>query len=108
MLSQGNDLRDNRRFGPFFPEYFCELLKILSSCLSNGENSVTKPPHTKIAKLLIEELHPELTGKKGNVFDYGKADSPLLVFSQLDNRWEQRLGEELNADNYYRQNSQVQ
>ena len=91
MLPHGHNLGDNGVIGPFHSKYLCELPKVLSGRFSNRENSVTEPSHAKVAKLFVEELNSELTGKKRDVFNYGKTNAPLLVLSQLDNSREQRL-----------------
>ena len=100
MLSHGHNLGNNGVLGPFHTKHLCELPKVLGGRFSNRENSITKPTHTEVAKLFIEELNSELTGKKRNIFNYGKTNSPLLVLSQLDNGRQQRLREKLNSDNY--------
>lgn len=100
MLSHSHDLRDDRPLGPVNAEYFRELPKILRSGLSNREDSVTKPPHAEITELLIEELDTQLAGKQRDVFDDGKADSPLLILSQLNNSGEKRLRKQFNANDY--------
>ena len=49
--------------------------------------------------MLIEKLYAQLTGEKGDVFDNGKSDPPLLILGQLNNSGKERLGQEFDTDN---------
>lgn len=98
MLAHGHDLRDDSFAGPLYAKYFSELFEVLSGCLSYREDSVTKPAHAEIAKLLIEEFHTKLARKKRNVVDNGQSHAPLLVFGQLNNGREERLRKKIDAD----------
>lgn len=100
VLSHGHDLGNNRALGPFDSENLGQLSQVGGSGLTNGEDGITKPPHAKVTKLLIEELNAQLAGKQGDIFDDGKTDSPLLVLGQLDNCGKKRLRQKINADNY--------
>lgn len=80
VLSHGHNLRDYRTLSPVNPKYLRELSQVLRGSLSDREDGVTKPAHTKIAELLVEELNPQLAGEKRDIFDDSKTDTPLLVF----------------------------
>lgn len=100
MLTHGHDLGDNCLVGPLNAKHLCELLQVLSRGLTDRENGVAEPAHAQAAELLVEELDAELRGKKGNVFDDGETDTPLLVFGELDNGGEEGLGKKLDANDY--------
>jgi hypothetical protein len=85
VLSHSHDLGNNGFICPFHSKDFCELLEVLRSCLSDGEDGVAQPTHTEVAELLIEKLDAELASKKRDIFYDGEADTPLLVFGQLNN-----------------------
>jgi hypothetical protein len=98
VVAHGHYLGNDCLAGPLHSEYFRQLLKVVSSSLSNGEDSVAQPAHAQVAQLLVEELDAELAGQEWNVFNDSEAHSPLLVLSQLDNGREQGLGEQIDAD----------
>lgn len=98
MLSHGHDLGHDRLVSPLDAEDLGELLQVLGRSLTNREHGVAQPAHTQTAQLLVEELYAELRSKKGNVFDDGQADAPLLVLSELDDGREKGLRKELDAD----------
>jgi hypothetical protein len=100
MLSHGDHLGDNRLLGPVNAEHFSKLLQVLGSSLSDREDGIAEPAHAKIAQLLVEELDTQLTGKKRNVFNDGKAHTPLLVLGQLDNGREKRLRKKVDANDW--------
>ena len=99
MLSHSHNLGNNRALGPFDSEYLGQLSQVGGSGLTNREDGVTKPPHAKVTKLLIEEFNAQLAGKQRDIFDDGKTDSPLLVLGQLDNCGKKRLRQKINTDN---------
>lgn len=98
MLAHGHDLGHNRVIGPLDAKDLRKLLKILSRSLADGEDGVAEPAHAQTAELLVEKLYAELRSEKGYVFDDGQSDAPLLVLGKLDDRREEGLGEELDAD----------
>lgn len=100
MSSHGHHLGHNGLVRPVDTKDLSKLLKVLGGSLANREDSVSEPAHAQAAELLIEELHTELAGKKRHVFDDSKADTPLLVFCQLDDSGEEGLGEKLDANDY--------
>ena len=57
-------------------------------------------PKTSVSffRFWVDASRIELRGKEGNVFDDGQADAPLLVFGELDNRREEGLRQQLDAD----------
>lgn len=79
MLTHGHDFGDDRFASPFDAEYLGQLLEVLSGRFSYREYRVSQPAHAERAELLIEEFHAQLACKKGNIFDDGQPDSPLLV-----------------------------
>ena len=85
MFAHGHDFRDNSVTRPLNSEYFCQLLQILSSSLSNRKHRVAKPTHAKLTQFLIEELYAKLACEQWNIHNDSQAYSPLLVFRQLDN-----------------------
>ena len=102
MLSHGHNLGDDRALSPLHSKDFCQFPQISGGRLSDGEDGVTEPSHAKVTELLIKKLDAQLTRKKGDIFDYGKTDAPLLILCQLDNGGEKRLGQKLDPDNYYK------
>lgn len=100
MLTHSHNLGDNGALGPLHPKHFRQLSQVGGSCLPNGEDCVTEPSHAKIAELFIEELDAQLTAEERDIFDDGKADSPLLVLGQLNNSGEEGLRQKLNSNNY--------
>ena len=100
MLAHSHHLRDDGALSPVDTEHFRQLPQVLSGSLSDREDSITEPAHAEIAELLIEELDSQLTCQQGDIFDYCETNSPLLVFSQLDDSREKRLREEIDTDNY--------
>lgn len=99
MLSHGHHLGDNRALRPFHPKHFSQLPQVSGCCLPNGEDGVAEPSHAEVTELLIEELNAQLASKKRDIFDDGKSNTPLLIFSQLNNSGQERLGQEVDADN---------
>lgn len=91
MVAHGHDFGDDSLAGPLHAKHFCQLAEVVSSCFTNGENSVTEPLHAQVAQLLVEEADAELAGQQRNVFDDGQTHAPLLVFGELNNSWEERL-----------------
>ena len=81
VLSHGHHLGDNRTLGPFHPKHFSQLPQVSGCRLPNGEDGIAEPSHAEVTKLLIEKLHTQLASKKGDIFDDGKSDTPLLIFS---------------------------
>ena len=77
----------------------CQFLEVLSCCLPDGEDSVSKPAHAEVSKLLIEESHAQLLSQERDVLDDGQSHTPLLVFGKSHDRREKGLGEELDANN---------
>lgn len=92
VLSHGHHLRDNRTLRPLHSKHFGQLPQVSGCCLANGEDSIAEPSHAKITKLLIEKLNAQLASEKRDVFDDSKSDTPLLIFGQLNNSGQERLG----------------
>lgn len=69
MRSHCHDLGNDGFVRPFNTEHFCELLKVMRSCFTNGENSVAQPAHAESGELLIEELNAQLARQKRNVLN---------------------------------------
>lgn len=88
MLAHQYDLWNDRVFRPVHAKHFGQFLQVLSGCLANGEYGVPKPAHAKCTELFVKELYAKLTCKKGDIFDDGQTDTPLLIFRQLYNRRE--------------------
>lgn len=80
VLSHGHNLRDYGTLSPVNPKYLRKLSQILRGGLSDREDCVTKPAHTEIAELLVEELDSQLAGEKRDIFNDSKTNTPLLVF----------------------------
>lgn len=91
MVAHGHDLGDDGLTGPLHAKYFCQFAQVVSSCFTDGEHGVAEPLHAQIAQLLVEEADAELAGQQRNVFNDGQTHAPLLVFSELNNSWEERL-----------------
>lgn len=102
MLAHCHDLGDDRFVGPFNTEDFSELLQVLCRGFTDRKHSVTQPAHAQAAELLIKELDAELRGEEGDIFDNGEANTPLLVFSELNDSGEKGLREKLNANDCLR------
>jgi hypothetical protein len=98
VLAHSHDLGDDRIVGPLDTEDLSKLLQILGGCLADRENGVAEPAHAQAAELLVEELYAKLRRKKGNVFDNGQPNTPLLILGKLDYSGEEGLRKELDAD----------
>ena len=98
MLAHSHNLGHDGLVGPLHAEDFGELLQVLGRRFTDREDGVAQPAHAQAAELLVEELDAELRGKEGDVFDDSQTDAPLLVFGELDNRREEGLRQQLDAD----------
>lgn len=101
MLAHGHDFGNYGSLSPIDAEDLCELPQVRGGSLTDGKDCIAEPAHAKIAQLLIKELDAQLAGKQRNIFDDGQSDTPLLVFSQLYNSRQQRLGQEVNANDWF-------
>lgn len=84
MGAHSHHFRNDGLAGPLDAEDLGQLLEVAGRGISDREDRVTQPPHAQRTQFLIEELHPELAGKKRDVLNYGQSHSPLLVFGELD------------------------
>jgi len=103
VLSHGHNLRDNRFTSPLNSKDLGKFPEVMCGGFSDGEDSIAQPPHAETAQLLVEELDAQLACQKWDVIDNSKPYTPLLVFGKLNNSWEQRLGEEIDANNLVHQ-----
>lgn len=98
VASHSHDLGNYLLARPLHPKDFRQLFQVMSGSLTNGEDGVPQPTHAQVAQFLIKELDTELAREQGNVLDDGKANSPLLVLGQLNDCWQQRLRQQVDAD----------
>lgn len=106
MIAHSHHLWNYGFAGPFHTKYLSQFLEVVSCGLANGEDSISEPAHTQGAEFFIEELHAKLTSEQGNVLNDSQAHSPLLVFGQLDDCRQERLREQIDADDWEKKKSQ--
>jgi len=98
VLSHSCNLGHNSIVGPFNTKHLCEFLQVLCAGFTDAEDSVAEPGHAQVAELLIEEGHTKLAGEQRHILNYCQTYTPLLVFSQLNDRGQQRLRQQVDAD----------
>lgn len=91
MVAHSHHLGNNGLAGPLHTKDLSELLQVVGCGLTDGEDSVSKPPHAQRAELLVKEFDSKLARQQRDVLDYGETHAPLLVLSKLDNRRQERL-----------------
>lgn len=99
MCPHGHDLWNDGFVGPFDTEYFSQFLQVLRRSFTDGEDCIAQPAHAESGELLIEEFHAQLACQERDVFNDGQANSPLFVFSELNNCGKEGLREKLDANN---------
>lgn len=98
MVTHSHHLRNDRLACPFDAKDLCQLLKVVRRSLTDREDSVAEPSHAQSTELLIKERNSELTCQQRNVLDNGQANTPLLVFGELDDGGEKRLRKQVDSD----------
>ena len=56
---------------------------INQSMLPDGEDMVDEPGHAEGVELLVEELHPQLTGQQRHVLNDSQPHPPLRVLNNI-------------------------
>lgn len=85
MCSHGHYLGNDSLICPLNAKYLSQFLQVMCGCLSNREDSVTQPAHAECGQFFVKELYSQLAGKERNILDDSEANSPLFVFSKLNN-----------------------
>lgn len=84
ILPVPEDLGHDNLLRPLDPKRLCQLPQVDRRGFSDREDGVGEPCHAEVAQLVVEELHAELLGEEGDVFDDCLTDSPLLVLGELN------------------------
>ena len=98
MGAHGKNLGDDGPARPLDAEDLGQLLEVDGRSLSDGEDIVSEPAHAEVSELVVKELDAELGREQRDVLDDRLSHSPLLVLGKVDDRREERLGEEIDAD----------
>jgi hypothetical protein len=98
VSSHSEHLRNDRLARPLDAKDVGQLLEVDGRRLTDGEDVVAEPGHAKLAELVVKELDAELGCEEGDILDDGLADTPLLVFGEVDDGGEEGLREEVDAD----------
>ena len=98
VLAHTNDLGYNLNFGPLDAKDLGELLEVDGRSFANAVDVVAQPGHAQVAELLVEEGLAELSSQQRDVLDDGLSNAPGFVFRELDDRREQGLRKQINAD----------
>ena len=83
---------------PLGSEELGELLQVERGRLADGMHAVLQPAQAHDAQLLVEEGGAKLRRQQRDVLDDGEAHAPLSVLRELGDGGEERLGEEVDAD----------
>lgn len=97
-LDERQHLRDDVLLRPFRAELLGEAAEVVGRRLADAVHLVPEPAEAELPKLLVEELHAELRRQQRDVLDDGEADAPVAVLGELDDGREERLREEVDAD----------
>lgn len=97
-LDEREHLRDDVLLGPLGAELLGEAAQVVGGGLADAVHLVAEPAEAELPELLVKELHPELRRQQRNVLDDREAHAPVAVLRELDDRRQERLRQQVDAD----------